>query len=207
MMSSCKIFSVIIIKPRHEMGTTENSEDTSIPPGSSNSSSTTDEYIRFGSCIALQHSTTSRHLSSRSPDNKESSKGNKDQVFATRRKSENELWMVLQAYGERRRLKKGDAVPYNAQIRLGHIVSRRNLRSHPDYISPISNQQEVICHDENTSDLNDNWHIQTGATLHSHSIMLDNDDNQEVTCYGPGHEENDKWKAEHNDINDFIRSS
>jgi dolichyl-phosphate-mannose--protein O-mannosyl transferase len=35
-------------------------------------------------------------------------------------------------------------------------------------------------------------HIQTGATLHSHSIMLDNDDNQEVTCYGPGHEENDK---------------
>ncbi|RGB37658.1 hypothetical protein C1646_694283 [Rhizophagus diaphanus] len=215
------------------MGTTENFEDTSIPPGSSNSSSTTDEYIRFGSCIALQHSTTSRHLSSRSPDNKESSKGNKDQVFATRRKSENELWMVLQAYGERRRLKKGDAVPYNAQIRLGHIVSRRNLRSHPDYISPISNQQEVICHDENTSDLNDNWlvqrhsytnhydnsgywladdaitlrHIQTGATLHSHSIMLDNDDNQEVTCYGPGHEENDKWKAEHNDINDFIRSS
>jgi len=53
---------------------------TSLPPGSSNSSSTTDEYIRFGSCIALQHSTTSRYLSSRSPDNKESSKGNKDQV-------------------------------------------------------------------------------------------------------------------------------
>lgn len=53
---------------------------TSIPPGSSNSSSTTDEYIRLGSCISLQHSTTSRYLSSRSPDNKESSKGNKDQV-------------------------------------------------------------------------------------------------------------------------------
>jgi len=205
---------------------------TSIPPGSSNSSSTADEYIRFGSYIALQHNTTSKYLSSRSPDSNESStKGNKDQAFATRRKSENELWMVLQAYGERRRLKTDDAVPYNAQIRLVHIASRRNLRSHPDYISPISNQQEVICHgDENTSDLNDNWlvqrhsytnhydnsgywlandaitlrHIQTGATLHSHSIMLD-DDNQEVTCYGPGHEENDKWKAEHlKNIKDFI---
>jgi len=141
--------------------------------------------------------------------------------------------MVQKAYGERRHLKKDDAVPYNTQIRLGHIISQRNLRSHPDYISAISKQQEVICHDENSSDLNDNWlvqrhsftnhydnsgywlpsdaitlrHIQTGATLHSHSIMLDSDDNQEVTCYGPGHEENDKWKAEHIDINDFIRSS
>jgi dolichyl-phosphate-mannose--protein O-mannosyl transferase len=37
-------------------------------------------------------------------------------------------------------------------------------------------------------------HIQTGATLHSHRIMLD-DDNQEVTCYGPGHEENDKVRS------------
>uniref|UniRef100_A0A1D1Z2I4 Stromal cell-derived factor 2-like protein n=1 Tax=Anthurium amnicola TaxID=1678845 RepID=A0A1D1Z2I4_9ARAE len=208
---------------------------TPIPPESNNSSSTADEYIKFGSYITLQHHTTSKHLSSRSPDSNElSTKGNKDQVFAARRKSSNELWIVLQAYGERRRLKMDDAVPYNSQIRLVHIVSRRNLRSHPDYISPISKQQEVICHgDENTSDLNDNWlvqrhsytnhydnsgywlandaitlrHIQTGATLHSHSIMLD-DDNQEVTCYGPGHEENDKWKAERiKNINDFIRNN
>ncbi|RIA99078.1 hypothetical protein C1645_811813 [Glomus cerebriforme] len=192
--------------------------------GSNTSRSTADEHIRIGSYIALQHGTTSRYLSSRSLDNNESSaKGNIDQVFATRRKNENELWIVLQAYGERRRLKTDDAVPYNAQIRLRNMVSRRNLRSHPDYISPISNQQEVICHgDENISDLNDNWlvqrhsytnnydnsgywlasdaitlrHIQTGATLHSHKIMIDDDD-QEVTCYGPGHEENDKWKAEY----------
>jgi hypothetical protein len=112
-ITNCFLVSVIIIKSRHEMGTTtENFEDvgnseetkifiqptttqesslqtknfshfqpqTSIPSGSSNSNSTHDEYIRFGSCISLQHNTTSRYLSSRSPDNKESSKGNKDQV-------------------------------------------------------------------------------------------------------------------------------
>jgi len=111
--------------------------------GSNISSSTTDEHIRFGSCIALQHNVTSRYLSSESPDSNESSaKENKDQVFGTRRKSENELWMVLKAYGERHRLKTGDAIPYNTQIRLRHVESRRNLRSHPDYVSQISNQQE-----------------------------------------------------------------
>src|ERR1044071_8502542 len=45
------------------------------------SNSTTDKHIRFGSYIALQHNTTSRYLSSESPDSNESSaKGNKDQV-------------------------------------------------------------------------------------------------------------------------------
>lgn len=49
--------------------------------GSNISSSTTDEHIRFGSYIALQHMTTSRYLSSESPDiNESSAKGNKDQV-------------------------------------------------------------------------------------------------------------------------------
>lgn len=190
-----------------------------------------DEHLRFGSCIALQHSTTLRYLSSKCATNNETSKNeNKDQVFAVRRKSENELWMVLQGYGDRRRLKMGEIVPFNTQIRLKHIISRRYLRSHPDSSAPISNQQEVCHGDEHISDLNDNWlvqrhsysnhydnsgywlagdaitlrHIQTGATLHSHKIMLD-DDKQEVTCYGPGHEENDKWKAERiENISDFI---
>ena|SRR6266498_3641560 len=42
-----------------------------------------DEHIRFGSYIALQHKTTSRYLSSRSPSNEinaTSTNGNKDQV-------------------------------------------------------------------------------------------------------------------------------
>ena len=50
--------------------------------------------------------------------------------------------MVLKAYGERRRIKTGDAVPYNTQIRLRHVESRHDLRSHPDYVSQISHQQE-----------------------------------------------------------------
>ena len=50
--------------------------------------------------------------------------------------------MIQQAYGERRRLKMGDAIPYNNQIRLKHVKSRRYLRSHPDFSTSISQQQE-----------------------------------------------------------------
>ncbi|CAI2184729.1 7424_t:CDS:2, partial [Funneliformis geosporum] len=213
---------------------TENDLQSLTQNALNSSNSIIDEHLRFGSCIALQHSTTLKYLSSKLPISNETlNNGNKDQVFAARRKSENELWMVLQGYGERRRLKMGEIVPFNTQIRLKHIISRRYLRSHPDYSAPISDQQDVCHGDEHISDLNDNWlvqrhsysnyydnsgywlagdaitlrHIQTGATLHSHNIMLD-DDNQEVTCYGPGHEENDKWRAERiENISDFIRNA
>ncbi|CAG8681114.1 10086_t:CDS:2, partial [Funneliformis mosseae] len=102
---------------------------------------TADEHIRFGSYVVLRHITTSRYLSG-SPNNNETSTNNeyKAQIFASRLKSENELWTVIQAYGERRS-KVGEVVPFNTQIRLKHIKSQRFLRSHPDYNAPISNQQ------------------------------------------------------------------
>jgi dolichyl-phosphate-mannose--protein O-mannosyl transferase len=182
-------------------------------------STDTDGCVRFGSNIVLKHNTTGLLLSSHPVDYGAGSK--QQEVFAGSLSSdENHHWVVLPAFGERRKV--DDIVSYNTPVRLRHRLTRRNLHSHSDVASPKTYQQEVTCFgDDNVSDINDNWlvqrhsytnnydnsgywmindiitlrHIQTGATLHSHRIPL-HDDLQEVTCFGPGHEDNDKWSVQ-----------
>jgi len=181
--------------------------------------SMTDGFIRYGSHIVLKHNATGQLLSSHPVDYRAGSK--QQEVFACRwPPDENHYWIILPAFGEKR--KAADVVSYNTPVRLRHKMTRRNLHSHSDVASPKTNQQEVNCYgDDQISDINDNWlvqrhsytnnydnsgywmvndvitlrHIQTGATLHSHNITL-YDDLQEVTCFGPGHEDNDKWSVE-----------
>ncbi|KAG9291045.1 hypothetical protein G9A89_012917 [Geosiphon pyriformis] len=145
--------------------------------------------------------------------------GSKQQLVYTNQwhPQKEDIWIVIPALHKHKN--PDDTVPYGSQIRLKHKVTRRNLHSHSGHESPKSNQQEATCFgDDKNSDSNDNWivrrhsytgnyddsgywcvgdiislfHVETGKALHSHDIKLDSDYN-EVTCFGKGYEENDKW--------------
>ncbi|CAG8494464.1 2518_t:CDS:2 [Ambispora leptoticha] len=174
------------------------------------------DYVRLGSHITLKHVMTGRFLASQKQNYHGGSQ--QQQVFGNRwTPGPDDYWIVMPAHkhdGE-----PGAKIRYGDGIRLKHVTTRRNLHSHNGFKSPVSNQQEVTCFgDDHNSDSNDNWivqrhsynqvyeksqwhvddiislhHANTKLALHSHDIALDGE-HQEVTCFGNGHEENDKWR-------------
>ncbi|CAG8441615.1 13527_t:CDS:2 [Ambispora gerdemannii] len=175
------------------------------------------DFVRMGSHITLKHVITGRFLSSHKQNYYGGSK--QQQVFGNRwTPGPDDYWIAIPAYkddGE-----PGEKIRYGTEIRLKHITTRRNLHSHGGISSPKTNQQEVTCFgDDHVTDANDSWivqrhsynqiydnssywhvddiislhHAATGLALHSHDHALDAE-HQEVTCFGNGHEENDKWR-------------
>ncbi|KAF7732880.1 hypothetical protein EC973_000156 [Apophysomyces ossiformis] len=120
----------------------------------------------------------------------------------------------------------GVPIRYGDTIRLKHVVTRRNLHSHPDWESPVTGQQEVTAFGGDfESDNNDYWrvepwieeekeeeeeynefwhvgqsfmlrHVETGVTLHEESLT---EESNEVTGFQEGPDENDRWRVKFED--------
>ncbi|KAI9364114.1 MIR motif-containing protein [Pilaira anomala] len=172
-----------------------------------------DGIVRFGNHISLKHVATGRYLASI----EETYDGGSFQqkVFTVEGSpSEQSTWIVIPPTITDE--EAGYEVGFEDEIRLKRVTDRSNLHSH-EVVSPVSGQQEVSCFgdDENT-DENDMWrleqfdndeesedhlwhvgqpviirHVATGKLLHSHEMVLA-DDQYEVTAFD-GPDENDKW--------------
>ncbi|PVZ99110.1 hypothetical protein BB558_004878 [Smittium angustum] len=175
-----------------------------------------DTDIKFGTVIALKHNMTGRFL--HSSRNKMTESGSDQELVYCHRWNigENDWWQVLPANHDVPA--PGSAVAYGTQIRLRHLSTKHHLHSHYRFHCPRSGQNEVTCFgDPSYSDENDHWiierwgdgsygrtwnandvvvlrHYVSGMTLHSHDILF-SEDVQSVTCFGPGTEENDKWRV------------
>ncbi|KAJ2796846.1 hypothetical protein H4R21_004554 [Coemansia helicoidea] len=176
-----------------------------------------DTQIKIGTLISLKHNMTGRFLHSDRSHNTASG-SNQQLVYAHRwNPTENDCWQVLPA--NRDVPVPGAMVSYGTQIRLRHVETGRHLHSHYGFRDAKSGQNEVTGFgDQMVSDENDHWvverwgtgnygkvwdaqdavvlrHYVSGMTLHSHEILID-EDVQSVTCFGPGNEENDKWRVQ-----------
>ncbi|KAJ2857192.1 hypothetical protein J3B02_001168 [Coemansia erecta] len=175
-----------------------------------------DNTIKMGSIIALKHNMTGRFLHTDRSHSTHSG-SNQQLVFGFRwNPDENDWWQVLPANHDVP--VPGAIVTYGTQIRLRHLQTGRHLHSHYNFRDPKCGQNEITAYgDQNLSDENDHWlverwgtgnygqtwdandvivlrHYVSGMTLHSHDIMI-SEDVQSVTCFGPGGEENDKWRV------------
>ncbi|KAJ1767182.1 hypothetical protein IW140_003088 [Coemansia sp. RSA 1813] len=174
-----------------------------------------DTVMKIGSVISLKHNMTGRFLhTDRSHGTQTGS--NQQLVYGYRwNPDQNDWWQVLPANHDVP--VPGSVVAYGTQIRLRHLETGRHLHSHYNFHDK-SGQNEVTAYgDEGFSDENDHWvverwgegaygqtwgandaivlrHYVSGMTLHSHEILI-SEDVQSVTCFGPGREENDKWRV------------
>ncbi|PVV02709.1 hypothetical protein BB560_002830, partial [Smittium megazygosporum] len=174
-----------------------------------------DGILKIGSVIALKHNYTGRFL--RSDRNSCTKTGSNQQfVYCNRWNIEDsEKWQILPANQDVP--VPGSPITYGTQIRLRHMETKAHLHSHYRFECPLTHQNEVTCFgDPFHSDENDHWvverfgdggfgsqwhendvvvfrHYVSGMTLHSHEVLYA-EDVQSVTCYGPGREENDKWR-------------
>ncbi|KAJ2455149.1 hypothetical protein EV183_001078 [Coemansia sp. RSA 2336] len=176
-----------------------------------------DSTIKIGSIIALKHNMTGRFLHTDRSHSTESG-SNQQLVYGFRwSPDENDWWQVLPANQDSP--VPGSIVSFGTQIRLRHLETGRHLHSHYNFRDQRSGQNEVTAFgDQTNSDENDHWvierwgdggygqkwgahevvvlrHYVSGMTLHSHEILI-SDDVQSVTCFGPGNEENDKWRIQ-----------
>ncbi|CAG8609015.1 10748_t:CDS:2, partial [Acaulospora colombiana] len=127
----------------------------------------------------------------------------------------NNLWRVMGAYDTN--VKTGDPLLSNTIVRFKNLETAGNLHSHSilNGKTPISNQQQVTISFYAHTD--DNWiirsynhtpvynyskvisdgdpislsHLSTNVSISSHDVLLD-DQTQEVSCNGYGHEANNK---------------
>jgi len=173
-----------------------------------------DFIVKIGSRIALKHNMTGRFLRCDTRFQSETS----GQILVTAQRwniEDDDWWQVLPANGDV--FAPGIPVEYGQMIRLRHVKTRMHLHSHLGHSLKGSSQQEITAYGgEMESDDNDHWivtpfnggaggqwngndvivlrHKVTNQALHSHTELLSNDV-QEVTCYGAGYEENDKWRV------------
>ncbi|KAJ2894982.1 hypothetical protein GGI21_005214 [Coemansia aciculifera] len=176
-----------------------------------------DHVIKIGSIISLKHNMTGRFLHT-DRSHSTTTGSNQQLVFGFRwNPDSNDWWQVLPA--NRDVPVPGSVVSFGTQIRLRHVDTGRHLHSHYNYHEAKSGQNEVTAYgDSMMSDENDHWvverhghggygetwnasevivlrHYVSGMALHSHDIMI-SEDVQSVTCFGRGHEENDKWRVQ-----------
>ncbi|PKC04172.1 hypothetical protein RhiirA5_401586 [Rhizophagus irregularis] len=178
--------------------------------------------IVYGSKIALAHVSTGKYLSTKGI--KYDLGRNVQHYMAICDGQEldlkNDVWTIIGANGIS--IKEGDPVSLNNIIGFKHQATGCYLNSHgTNYgrVTPMSKQQQVtMCSDR---DSNNDWvirrynsttsydvghlmngdiislfHIRTNKpALYSNAILL-GDGTQEVSCYGDGSENNNKWRIE-----------
>ncbi|CAB4484495.1 unnamed protein product [Rhizophagus irregularis] len=179
--------------------------------------------IVYGSKIALAHVSTGKYLSTKGI---KYDLGRNDQQHymaicdGQELDLKNDVWTIIGANGIS--IKEGDPVSLNNIIGFKHQATGCYLNSHgTNYgrVTPMSKQQQVtMCSDR---DSNNDWvirrynsttsydvghlmngdiislfHIRTNKpALYSNAILL-GDGTQEVSCYGDGSENNNKWRIE-----------
>ncbi|KAJ2343972.1 hypothetical protein GGF43_005569, partial [Coemansia sp. RSA 2618] len=175
-----------------------------------------DTTIKIGTILALKHVGTGRHLRT---DRSHSTQSGSNQQLAYAHgwaADEFDRWQVLPANTETPA--PGSIVTYGTQVRLRHFETGRHLHSHYNFVEPITGQNEVTAYgDQTQSDENDHWVVErwgsggyghtwkatdavvlrnyvSGMVLCSRDLPMTGDI-QPVTCSGPGHGEDDKWRV------------
>lgn len=166
----------------------------------------------YGRTIKVSHLLTANTLHSHAINYGHPGTSGQQQVTAFPGYDDNDLWRVLGPAGDPR---SGQPVQHGQVLRLEHVLTQRNLHSHPGIPSPVTGQQEVTCFGSNgTSDSNDHWrieiegggnwefgkrarliHINTNRALHSHAGFSHPQwtmGQQEVTGF-PARDDNDWW--------------
>lgn len=169
----------------------------------------------YGATTRLLHTATTRVLHSHDLGYGHSRGSGQQQVTAYDGVDDNDLWRIKPAHGHGD-VVDGSSVQHGDTIRLEHLPTRRNLHSHPGFVSPVTAQQEVTCFgDAGEGDAGDDWrvevegggtwvtgttarliHVATGCALHSHYGQYDavnTADQQEVTAFA-GRDANDLWQ-------------
>ena len=153
-----------------------------------------DAMVTCGSMVKLKHVPTGFRLHSHEiPYGNGNGGSGQQSVTAHSAPVEvNSYWIVKGAHGSD--CTPGAKIPNGATIRLMHAPTRKNLHTHNQFRSPLSQQQEVSCYGQDgEGDKGDNWrlriiggtgvwtksdqfrlhHEQTGFYLHSHQHRYD----------------------------------
>ena len=170
--------------------------------------------VRYGIPIKIRHAATGHTLHSHGINYKTGSYQQEVTCFGSR--DDNDWWVVKSSDSANTSI--GVYVPNHSIIRLEHLLTRKNLHSHPGFFSPSSRQGEVTAFGDNgVGDNNDNWkleiqgenpgeawrgehrfrliHCITNQALHSHHGHKTASLQQEVTTYGD-RDDNDFWMIE-----------
>eukprot|EP01100_Stratorugosa_tubuloviscum_P014675 TRINITY_DN79_c12_g1_i1.p1 TRINITY_DN79_c12_g1~~TRINITY_DN79_c12_g1_i1.p1 ORF type:complete len:222 (+),score=97.64 TRINITY_DN79_c12_g1_i1:65-730(+) len=115
-------------------------------------------YVTCGSTIKLKHIASNFRLHSHSV-NYGSGSGQQSVTGFSAIDDPNSLWLIRST--PQFPCNIGSKITNGQVIRLFHISTKKNLHSHANIKSPLSNQQEVSCYgDENNSDSGDFWQIE-----------------------------------------------
>jgi hypothetical protein len=167
--------------------------------------------------IKLQHFLTGRRLHSHPYNYGHPGTSGQQQVTAFEGADDNDFWIIKGPHGQPEDFRAEQPVRNGDIVRLEHLLTRRNLHSHPGFPSPVTGQQEVTCYGENgLGDENDNWrvevegggawknpqrvrliHVNTECALHSHQGFSHPEwtmGQQEVTCFAD-RDDNDWWSV------------
>ncbi|OLY80706.1 Stromal cell-derived factor 2-like protein [Smittium mucronatum] len=174
-----------------------------------------DDIIKFGTVLAFKHMMTGNFLQSKDEIISESGSGQQLVYCDSHDIQDDDAWQVMPANHDVPT--PGLEVTYGTVIRLQHVQTGKFLHSHYHFTCGETGQNEVTCFGgPDYSDDNDHWiverfgnidegevwdrhnsvvlrHYVSGMALHSHDIKY-SDGLQSVTCFGPGDENNDKWK-------------
>lgn len=175
--------------------------------------------IRYGVPIKIRHVKTNQALHSHNITYHSGSHQQEVTCFGSR--DDNDWWIVKGPHSDQRyNCPIGTPVLNNAEVRLEHVMTGKNLHSHNQHKSPASHQQEVTCFGEHgVGDHLDNWrleilngqpghpwrvenqfrlvHVVTHHSLHSHHGHHTHSHQQEVTAFAH-RDENDLWIVEIN---------
>ncbi|KAI8636832.1 MIR motif-containing protein [Parasitella parasitica] len=188
------------------------------------SDSEADGPIIFGNLISLKHNMTGRYLASVADSYYENGSGQQIVYAGGWESSEETSFIVIPPIGEDIEgdveVNFGDVIRLKHLVTGAHLHSHADIAS-----PITDQQEVTCHGDDDTSDENDEWiveqwtfdedenenfslddrtwytgrsfflrHKNTGLTLHSHDELLTEEHN-EVTCYGDGPDENDRWRV------------
>ncbi|KAI9473558.1 MAG: MIR motif-containing protein [Benjaminiella poitrasii] len=186
------------------------------------------ESIQFGHEIFLKHNMTGRLLTSEEGRNYDEGSGQQVVVAGAWEPSSETTFIVIPRFGEDEfedgvDVNFGDVIRLKHAATRTNLHSHPDIPS-----PVTGQQEVTCFGDDETSDENDDWvveqwtfdeeeneefdiedrtwytgrsfylrHLATGLTLHSHDELFDEDRN-EVSGYGDGPDENDRWRASFN---------
>lgn len=168
------------------------------------------EFVTYGSVIKLQHERTKARLHSHDVPYGSGS-GQQSVTAFPGVEDANSYWRVEIVDDDH---EQGDVIPNGAVIRLQHTGTRKWLHSGEPHRSPLSGNLEVSARDDEENESGDLWkleiqgaepewildqkvrlrHVDTDSYLHSHKMMF-NQLNQQEVCGVAKKKADNLWSA------------
>ncbi|GAA5814644.1 hypothetical protein MFLAVUS_008143 [Mucor flavus] len=189
-----------------------------------NNGSSADGAIQYGNHISLKHNMSGRFLTAQDGNIYEEGSGQQKAYCGAWESSDETTFIVIPRIGSDAEagadVNFGDVIRIKHMPTRLNLHSHDGFQS-----PVTGQQEVTCYGDDYTMDENDEWvveqwtydeeeneefdvedttwytgrsfflrHVPTGMTLHSHDELLNDDDN-EVTCFGDGPDENDRWRV------------